>query len=176
MLHTTIKKATITDLILIQKISKETFIETFAAVNTAENLENYLEESFNSQKLTAEINNPDSQFYLVFFDTQIIGYLKINLGNAQTETGNDTAMEIHRIYVLRSFHGKKIGQLLLNEAISIAKQNHVDYLWLGVWEENYTALKFYSKNGFVAFDKHVFTLGNDQQTDLLLKLEIPKAT
>lgn len=169
-----IRKATIFDLEIIQEISKQTFVETFAAVNTPENMENYVRENFNSTQVASEINNPESAFYLASLDNKTIGYLKLNFGNAQNEIFNKQAIEIHRIYVLKAFLGKKIGQLLLDEAVKIAHQTRVDYLWLGVWEENQRALQFYSKNGFVEFDKHIFTLGNDIQTDLLMRLEINK--
>jgi ribosomal protein S18 acetylase RimI-like enzyme len=169
-----IKKAILSDLPIIQNISKQSFIETFAAINTPENMEKYLEESFNTAQLTSEINNPNSPFYIAFWDTEPIGYLKLNFGNAQTEVIEDSGLEIQRIYVLQAFHGKKIGQLLLDEAIRIAQQEAVKSIWLGVWEENHRALQFYTKNGFVTFDKHNFTLGNDKQTDLLMKLEIVK--
>lgn len=169
-----IRKATISDLEIIQEISKQTFIETFAEVNTVENMKKYIRENSNATQLTSEINNRESLFYLAIIDTQPIGYMKLNFGNAQTEIHNPQSMEIQRIYVLKAFHGKKIGQLLLDEALKIGQQTGVEYLWLGVWEENHRALQFYSKNGFVEFDKHVFTLGNDIQTDLLMRLEINK--
>jgi ribosomal protein S18 acetylase RimI-like enzyme len=167
-----IRKATLSDLITLQNISKQSFTETFAAINTLENMEQYLQESFNTAELTAEINNSESPFYIAFWNVEPVGYLKLNLGNAQTEALKDNALEIQRIYVLQAFHGKKIGQLLLNQAIKVAQQIPVDYIWLGVWEENHRALQFYNKNGFVTFDKHIFVLGNDQQTDLLMKLPI----
>lgn len=167
-----IKKATLSDLVTIQNISKQSFTETFATINTPENMEKYLQESFNTTQLTTEINNPESPFYIAFWNTEPVGYLKLNLGNAQTEVVEGTTLEIQRIYVLQAFHGKKIGQLLLDEAIKIAHQIPVNYIWLGVWEENHRALQFYTKNGFVTFDKHLFILGDDQQTDLLMKLEI----
>ena len=167
-----IKKATISYLQIIQEISKQTFIETFANVNTPENMENYIRKNFNSKQVASEINNPESSFYLATLDTKTIGYLKLNFGNAQKETVNNQAIEIQRIYVLKAFIGKKLGQLLLDEAINIAHKSGVEYLWLGVWEENHRALQFYSKNGFVEFDKHIFILGKEQQTDLLLKLKI----
>jgi ribosomal protein S18 acetylase RimI-like enzyme len=167
-----IKKATLSDLVTIQNISKQSFTETFAAINTPENMEKYLQESFNTAQLTAEINNSDSPFYIAFWNNEPVGYLKLNLGDAQTEIVEDATLEIQRIYVLQAFHGKKIGQLLLDEAIKIAHQIPVNYIWLGVWEENHRALQFYTKNGFVTFDKHLFILGDDQQTDLLMKLEI----
>ena len=167
-----IKKATLSDLAIIQNISKQSFTETFATVNSPENMEKYLEESFNTAQITSELNNPDSPFYIAFWETEPVGYLKLNFGNAQTEVIEDSTLEIQRIYVLQAFHGKKIGQLLLDQAIEIAQQEAVEYIWLGVWEENHRAIQFYTKNGFVIFDKHIFTLGNDQQTDLLMKLEI----
>lgn len=167
-----IRKATNSDLEVIQEISKQTFIETFATVNTPENLDNYVRENFNSQQIALEINNPESSFYLASLDNKIIGYMKLNFGDSQTEIRSPQAMEIHRIYVLKAFHGKKIGQLLLNEAILIGQKFGVDSIWLGVWEENHKAIEFYSKNDFVVFDKHSFTLGNEVQTDLLMELRI----
>ncbi|MFV8346908.1 GNAT family N-acetyltransferase [Flavobacterium sp. ZB4P13] len=167
-----IRKATLSDLETIQNISIQTFKETFAAVNTPENIANYIKESFNAEQLTTELNNANSQFYLAYSNTEPVGYLKINFGDAQTETINENALEVHRIYVLQTFHGKNIGQLLLDEVKKIAQRTGVDYIWLGVWEENHRALRFYTKNGFVVFDKHVFTLGNDEQTDLLMQLII----
>ena len=167
-----IRKATISDLEIIQEISKQTFIETFAEVNTVENMEKYIRENSNATQLTSEINNRESLFYLATIDTQLIGYLKLNFGNAQTEIHNLQSMEIQRIYVLKAFHGKKIGQVLLNEAIKIGQQSGVDSIWLGVWEKNHKAIEFYNKNNFVEFDTHSFTLGDEVQTDLLMELRI----
>jgi len=100
--------------------------------------------------------------------------MKLNFGDAQTEKQKGNNLEIHRIYVLQAFHGKKIGQLLLDEVLKIAKEMAVNSIWLGVWEENNRAIQFYTKNGFVEFDKHIFTLGDDVQTDLLMQLEMNK--
>lgn len=168
----TIRKGTISDLKTIQEISTQTFIETFAEVNTPENMDNYILENFNSVQLDAELNNPESVFYLAILDTKTIAYLKINFGNAQTEIHSFHSMEIQRIYVLKNFHGKKIGQLLLNKAIKIGQESGVDTIWLGVWKKNHKAIKFYNNNDFVEFDQHNFTLGNDVQTDLLMELRL----
>jgi len=167
-----IKKASLSDLDTLQKIGKQTFMETFESVNTPENIANYLEQSFNRNQLTTELNNPDSQFYLAVLDQEVIGYLKINFGKAQTELINEHALEIHRIYVLQQFHGKKVGQLFIDEVLKVVQQKPVEYIWLGVWEENHRAIAFYTKNGFTPFDKHIFTLGDDVQTDLLMRRQI----
>lgn len=169
-----IRKATVSDLETIQKISIQTFTETFAAVNTPENIANYIKNSLNTEQLTAELNNLSSQFYIAYSNDEVVGYLKINFGDAQTESINENALEVQRIYVLQNFHGKNIGQLLLDEVKKIAQITNVDSVWLGVWEENHRALRFYTKNEFVVFDKHVFMMGNDEQTDLLMRFQIPK--
>jgi ribosomal protein S18 acetylase RimI-like enzyme len=98
--------------------------------------------------------------------------LKINFGKSQTDLQQENAIEVERIYILNEFQGKKIGQLLFDKAIQISIQEKADYIWLGVWEENVRAIKFYLKNGFVEFDKHIFKLGNDEQTDIMMKLEL----
>jgi ribosomal protein S18 acetylase RimI-like enzyme len=167
-----IKKATIEDLNVIISLGKQTYTETFAINNTPENNEKYLKENFNADQLRAEINNPNSLFYLAYYVNLPVGFLKINQSDAQTEFFEEPTLEIQRIYVLQAFHGKKIGQILLDLAIKVAQQLAVDYIWLGVWEENHKALQFYTKNGFMEFDKHLFILGDDQQTDLLMKLKI----
>ena len=167
-----IRKINILDLLQLQKIGISTFSETFAEHNTKEDLEKYLKESFAADKLIAELENPDAAFYFAELDDTVIGYLKINFGDAQTELKDNKSVEIERIYVLQAYHGKKIGQLLFNKAIEIAKEHQAHYVWLGVWEENHRALQFYKKNGFVQFDTHIFKLGNDEQTDIMMKLAL----
>jgi ribosomal protein S18 acetylase RimI-like enzyme len=167
-----VKKISIKDLAQLQKIGISTFSETFAEHNTKEDLEKYLKESFAADKLIAELENPDAAFYFAEVDDTVIGYLKINFGDAQTELKDNKSVEIERIYVLQAYHGKKIGQLLFNKAIEIAKEHQAHYVWLGVWEENHRALQFYKKNGFVQFDTHIFKLGNDEQTDIMMKLAL----
>ncbi|MBE8728290.1 GNAT family N-acetyltransferase [Flavobacterium hungaricum] len=164
-----IKKATIDDLIKLQAIGRQTFSETFAEVNSDENMAKYLEESFAAAKLTQELNNHSSYFYLAELDEIVIGYLKLNTGEAQTEKQDLNALEIERIYVAKEFHGKKAAQALYAQAEQKARELKASYMWLGVWEENFRAVSFYTKNGFVQFDTHIFKLGNDEQTDLLMK-------
>lgn len=43
-----------------------------------------------------------------------------------------------------------------------------------VGKENSRAINFYKKNGFVEFDKHIFRLGNDEQTDIMMKLRLKR--
>lgn len=167
-----IRKLNFTDLENLQKISIQTFRETFEEVNTEEDMLKYLEENLNTEQLKSELENPDSAFYFVENEQEIIGYLKLNFNTAQTENQGNEALEIERIYVLKVFLGQKFGQILFDKAIEIGREKNLEYVWLGVWEENHRAIRFYEKNGFKVFGKHNFVLGNDTQTDLMMQLKI----
>ncbi|WP_312174953.1 GNAT family N-acetyltransferase [Chryseobacterium sp.] len=164
-----LKKAVSADLQTLQQIGKETFYETFSKHNSEAEMQKYLAESFASEKILKELNTPESQFFIAWEDESPVGYLKVNSEKAQTELQDGTAIEIERIYVKSSHQGKKVGQLLFDKALEIARQQNKKYIWLGVWEENKKAVNFYAKNGFIEFDKHIFRLGNDEQTDLMMK-------
>ena len=167
-----IRLASSIDLAALQSISRKTFAETFSANNSEENLSTYLAEGFSEEKLGAELRNENSQFYLALEKDKVIGYLKVNFGDAQSEKQDPDAIEIERIYVLQQFHGKQVGLLLYEQALAIAKARKAPYMWLGVWEENPRAIRFYQKLGFVEFDQHIFQLGEDAQTDILMKLNL----
>lgn len=168
----TIRKIKLADIEDLQAIARQTFVETFADHNTADDMQKYLDNNLSTDQLKKELADINSEFYFASLDNKVIGYLKINFGQAQTELKDKSSLEIERIYVLKDFHGKKVGQVLYDKAIDIAKQTNADYVWLGVWEKNPRAIKFYEKNGFVAFDKHIFKLGNDEQTDIMMRLKI----
>lgn len=153
----------------LQKISRQTFLETFADTNTEENMKQYLAESFALAQLTEEVENPESKFFFAVWNNEVIGYLKINTGQAQTELKGNDSLEIERIYVQQAFLGKKVGQSLFDHAVAMAQDAGFHTVWLGVWEHNQRAIHFYQKNGFVTFDKHAFYLGDDEQTDLMMR-------
>lgn len=161
-----------TDLQVLREIARATFADAFSAQNAAADMEKYLDENFSLEKLAAEFENPESLFFFAEVSHKAAGYLKLNWGAAQTEPLPGSTLEIERIYVLPAYQGKGIGKALFEKAYSIAQEKKMDALWLGVWEKNTSAIRFYRKQGFVEFDKHLFRLGDDIQTDLLMKLKI----
>ena len=132
----------------------------------------YLDKAFSEEQLHKELSNPESEFYFAKDGQEVLGYLKINVGSAQTECKEENSLEVERIYVSKDFQGKKIGQLLFQKGMELARQKHMDFVWLGVWEKNTKAIRFYEKNGFKAFDSHSFMLGSDEQTDILMRFTL----
>lgn len=157
------------DLQVLQEISKRTFYDSFAALNTAENMQFHLNNHFTVEKLTAEILNRNSKFFFSIIEGVPAGYLKMNRGGAQTVLPNDYAVEIERIYVDRLFKKRGIGNAFISKAAAFANDARANYIWLGVWEHNEPAIRFYEKNGFEKFSYHIFRLGDDEQKDILMK-------
>ena len=159
----------IADLADLQAISRQTFFDTFAAVNTEADMQHYLEVNLSLAQLTEELTNPSTKFYFAIHDQEILGYLKLNEAQAQTEKRTIPSMEIERIYVRKDFQNRGVGQFLLDQSIEITKEKKLNLIWLGVWEHNVSAIRFYERNHFGLFGKHAFMLGSDEQTDLLME-------
>ena len=159
------------DIKTLQAIAKQTFTETFGSQNTAEDLAKFLNEEYDFDKLKAEVENPESFYYFYYFEDELAGYLKLNVGAAQTESDYPEALEIQRIYVLQKYQGKRIGLAMMQQALVIAEELKKPQVWLGLWENNFKAQAFYQKSGFKKVGSHDFILGDDRQTDhILLKI------
>jgi ribosomal protein S18 acetylase RimI-like enzyme len=152
----------------LQKISVETFTETFKDQNSPEHLNAYLERAYNLDQLAKELANRSSRFFFIYFNEEIAGYLKINTGDAQSEKMDDDSLEVERIYIKKKFQKHGLGKHLLNRAVEIATEQQKTKIWLGVWEENQNAIAFYQKKGFVQTGSHSFYMGDDEQIDLIM--------
>ncbi|SOC16625.1 spermine/spermidine N-acetyltransferase [Ureibacillus xyleni] len=160
-----VKKCTLEDLQTLQEISIDTFNSAFKEQNSPENMKVYLEKAFNLKQLEKELSNISSQFFFVYFNNEVAGYLKVNTDEA--EVGQES-IEIERIYLKTNYQKHGLGKLLINKAVEIAQQLGNKKIWLGVWEKNENAIAFYKKMGFVQTGSHSFYLGDEEQTDYIM--------
>ena len=167
-----LRLCTIEDIDMLCDFSRKTYFETFAHMNTLEDMEAYLNKAFDMNKIRAELMDVNSSFFFLYFDDKLAGYLKLNEAPAQTDINDEQSLEIERIYVSKEFQGEGLGRYLMDTAISIATQQKKQYVWLGVWEKNDKALLFYKKNGFYEIDTHSFFMGDDEQTDYIMRKDL----
>jgi len=160
------------DLQVLVEISVNTFISAFEKQNDPEDFKVYMATAFSKEQLKKELLDENTSFYLVYNEKDIVGYFKLNTKDTQTEPLGNDSVEIERIYVLDEFQGQNIGQKMLLKTIEIAKEKRLTFIWLGVWENNTAAIRFYERHGFVKFDTHSFYIGNDKQTDWLMRLDL----
>ena len=166
-----IRYATQKDAGLIADLSRQTFYEAFASQNTKENMEKFMNEQFSKAALSREVGAPGNIFFLAYDSEDPVGYVKMRESINPQKLGNARAIEIARIYATTHSIGKGVGKILMQRCIDIALERKKDIIWLGVWEHNQRAIEFYGKWGFEKFDTHTFMLGDDPQTDWLMKKE-----
>lgn len=162
-------KCSIEDIILLQSLSITTFTEAFKKHNNPKDFQAYLAKAFSKGQLLSELKNQNTSFYFAEKEGEVVGYFKTNVFEAQGELQEPGGMELERIYVTSPFQNQGIGFKMLSFAESLAIQQAKTYLWLGVWEHNLKAIRFYERNGYVKFGKHPYYIGRDKQNDWLLK-------
>jgi ribosomal protein S18 acetylase RimI-like enzyme len=167
-----LEKAGIMHLEILTGLSRTTFIDAFEAQNNPEDFKDYLEKAFHPDVIRKELENPDSEFYLVYDEEFLVGYFKMNQAGAQTDIKEITALELERIYVQKEFQGRKIGWWMLGKIRDLGISMGKEYLWLGVWKKNLGAIALYEKFGFRKFGTHPYFIGKDEQTDWLMRLDL----
>ncbi|MGH1433725.1 MAG: GNAT family N-acetyltransferase [Lewinella sp.] len=168
----TIKPVSETALPLLRDLAEATFVEAFGPVNTPENMSEYISKTFTLEQVRASFQQEGVSYFMVWQDSEAIAYLKLNEGAAQTEQSLENTLEIERIYVKATHQGQNIGQQLLAFVVEKARRENKSSVWLGVWDQNEAAIRFYKRHGFSTFDQHEFYLGSDLQNDLLMKIKL----
>ena len=172
MQHLTLAEVQPSELEQLRQMAESTFISAFGHLNDPHDMTVYVAQAFNLRRIKSEFQNPHSRFFFAKSNGKRVGYLKLNWGDAQSENELANAIEVERIYVLDTHRGNGIGKWLMQQAFEIACDIGHDHIWLGVWEKNQDAIRFYESQGFESFSTHSFFIGSDEQTDILMKKKL----
>lgn len=164
-----IRRANPSDAGLLTELGARTFEETFAADNNEEDMAAYLAASFNVAQQMAELNDSASTFFIAEVEGHAAGYAKLQAGEPAPEVEGAKAVELVRLYVSREWLGRGVGEALMRACVEEARRAGHETIWLGVWERNGRAQAFYRKWNFRAIGEHVFQLGSEAQTDILME-------
>jgi ribosomal protein S18 acetylase RimI-like enzyme len=168
----TIRELTRLDIPQLQELAVRIYRDTFTHQNSASDMEAFLRKDYSTDSFEREFGEDGSRYYFACDGDVPVAYLRLRYnGEAEDHLGKNT-LELHRLYVDTAYQGRNIGNQLMEFAIEQARELGVDWLWLGVWEHNPKAHRFYERWGFVRFADHVFQMGDDAQTDWLLKKRI----
>lgn len=193
----TIRRCGVADAGLLHQLSVETYVDTFDGTSSDEDMKKFLAETYAEPILCNELANPNSMFFIIYMtaDAQFgergqsgqiaegiagsddsagipAGYMKLNFGDAQLEDMGPDTMEIQRLYIQKAFKGCGLGTQLMTLALDAARKRNLRKVWLGVWEHNEPAKRFYAGKGFVRVGQHAFWQGDDKQTDYLMAREV----
>lgn len=169
-----IRQAVVEDAEMLRDLAYTTFWDAFHdhPRNAPHDLADYMQKAFSSEQITAELSDPDSIFLVAEIEGYTAGYARLITGSIEDGITAEKPVELNRLYSHQKFLGKGVGQRLMDACFERTRTDGFDVMWLGVWEFNPRAQRFYEKNGFHQVGKHTFLLGSDPQTDLLMQREL----
>jgi ribosomal protein S18 acetylase RimI-like enzyme len=169
-----IRQATIKDAETLSSIGWQSFDEAFAdhPKNHPDDMHAYMNDAFSEATIKSDLLDEKTIYLIAELDGEAAGYAKIKLDAREEGVSGERLLELCRLYALAKFIGKGVGKNLMLEIFKIAEETSRDTVWLGVWEYNFRAQKFYEKFGFEKCGEHVFQLGSDPQIDWLLQKKI----
>ena len=171
-MNLSIRHATAKDAGLIADLSRQTFYDSFAQQCSKEDMELFLQLQFTKGRLMLEVGSSENIFLLAYNEDEVAGYAKLRDAKHPPALGTGNALEIARLYAATHMIGKGVGKRLMEASLQIAKEQQKEVIWLGVWENNFRAIDFYTGWGFEKFDECDFILGNDLQRDWLMKKQL----
>jgi len=164
-----IRRGNARDAALLADLGARTFTETFAADNSPEDMAAYLKTAFSPAQQRTELADDETSFLIAEINGVAVGYAMLRSGNVLENVTGENPIELVRLYVSQDRLGSGVGAALMQACIGEARKRGHRTLWLGVWEHNARAQAFYRKWNFTEIGTHVFQLGDDPQTDLLMQ-------
>ena len=162
-----IRKATIADIPLINRLAWIVFPHTYKEILSPEQMEYMMDWMYSTENLHKQMTEDGHIYFLAFEGNEPAGYLSIQPEGEHT-------YHLQKIYVLPSFQGKKLGKLLFEHAIKAIKELHPEpcQMRLNVNRQN-KALTFYEKMGMKKVDEGDFHIGNGYyMNDYIMGLDI----
>lgn len=160
------------DVKVLAEISRRTFCEAFAHLNDEARVAAFIGSAYGEDRLLDELRAPHSRFYFITADGELAGYLKLNASPGQSDRNDPDSLEVERIYVDARYQSRGLGEALVDKAAEEAAALGKKYLWLGVWEHNKKAQRFYKRMGFYFIGEHGFDLGGEMQTDFVMRMDL----
>lgn len=168
-----VREATPDDAAALTDIAARTFRDTFEADNTAEDLAAFLAETYSEVIQRAELSDPSLAILFAEVEGQVAGFAYLRSGHVPECVTDPDALELQRLYVDGRWHGRGVAQHLMTAVDRLARDKGATSMWLGVWERNPRAQAFYRKYDFDVVGSHVFAVGTDEQTDLVMFRSLP---
>ena len=167
-----IRKATIEDLHLISVLAITTHYEAYFELDPSPDLADYCIRFFNLETVKAELENPKLTYLIAEFVGNAVGFAELREGKKIECMQGKNAIEIQRIYVIEPKKGRKIGKALIKKCCEIGQEKGYETIWLGVWDRNIEAQKFYEKIGMKNVGLTDFSDGKNEFLNFVFAMEI----
>ena len=169
-----IRRGTAEDAEMLAPLAVKVFNDTFAnnLLNKPDDMRAYITEFLTVEAFGKDLANENSIFFIAETENKIIGYAKLIEYSTEDCVSGENPIELNKLYIMHEFHGKGIARVLMEKCFAEAESKNYQTMWLGVWEFNFRAQKFYEKLGFRQVGNHIFQLGSDPQTDWIMERKL----
>jgi ribosomal protein S18 acetylase RimI-like enzyme len=171
----TFRLATVADAARLSAFAYRLFDASFGPDNHPRDMAMYLPAAFSESKQTSELTDPSRRYLLGEHNGELAAYALVRHGSTDAEVDGPKPVEIERFYVDTPWHGRGAAQAMMQRVITLARELGGETLWLGVWEKNARAIRFYTRLGFGDVGSHPYLLGTDWQTDRVMSQRIAGA-
>ncbi|MDA0267213.1 MAG: GNAT family N-acetyltransferase [Cyanobacteria bacterium] len=158
---------------MLATLAARTFSDAFIADNRPEDIAAYVNQAFTPSQMLAELTMPESWVLLAYDEATLaepaLGYARLVLNSHHPSLQGQQALELNRLYVEQKAIGRGYGAALMTASLKGAVAANCDTIWLGVWEHNTRAQRFYQRWGFKTVGTQTFVLGEDVQTDWVME-------
>ena len=171
-----IRRGTVDDAAAIAEIAERLFVRTFDPDNDPANVASHASEAFGESIQRAELADPTVTYLLLEVDGLLAAFAELKAGSTNSSIRGEAQIEIQRFYVDHAYHGRGLASHLMDACLSEAQKQRARTIWLGVWERNLRAIRFYEKCGFVDVGVKTFQLGAELQYDRVMARTVIRAS
>lgn len=171
-MNLSIRQADVSDLKIICALGITTFYEAYFEQDDPRDLADYVLENFSTEQIEREFNDENSTFFLADLNGKAVGYAKLRENSAADCLKGVEAIELQRVYILEKAKGKGVGAALMRRCFGAARAKGYKTIWLGVWEQNLAAQRFYEKFGFIKAGELRFLYGENLETNYVFTLDL----
>lgn len=153
----------------LSALAERTFRDTFATLNTAEDMDLHCASSYSPARQAAEIDDADMETVVAEAEGRLVAFAQVHRrAEPPASLPPCRSIELRRFYVERGFHGTGLADALMARVFEGARAAGAEAVWLGVFEQNPRAIRFYERCGYAAVGSQVFVVGSDPQRDLVM--------
>jgi ribosomal protein S18 acetylase RimI-like enzyme len=172
ILSPTIRQCSPRDAPILVDLGRTTFWAAYGDLMDHDQLDSYINRAFTLDRIEDELKDPHSTFFLAEINGSPIGYAKLRAESQPDFLIHANPVELERIYAEPNYIGRGIGRILMKSVLEKARSDQRGSIWLGVWQHNARAIRFYEKWGFKRVGEQTFTVGTDVQRDVVFELAL----
>jgi diamine N-acetyltransferase len=161
----TIHPATAEDAAPLAAFAAQAFTDTYRELSDAQEIADYVAEHFRPGIMAGVIGDPACSTLLLRVGGELAGYAILKAEPAPACVTQRLPLKLWRLYLGAGFIGQGLGARLMAAVHAEARRRGAQTLWLGVYDRNLRAVRFYERFGFAKVGGQEFLFGGQIYID-----------